>query len=28
VQSRPSVKKGLAEMAEALATMQRGGGVH
>jgi glutathione S-transferase len=28
VQSRPSVKKGLAEMSEALAAMQRGGGAH
>ena len=28
VQSRPSVKKGLGEMAEALATMQSGGGMH
>ena len=28
VQTRPSVKKGLAEMGEALAVMQRGGGIH
>ena len=28
VQSRPSVKKGLGEMGEALTVMQRGGGIH